>query len=113
MNEVRAVFLEKYMKLFHTNVNLLSYSSEAELIERLPNWIAKRKIGTKVLVTGWYTALQICALEYLKFFGYQILLFKDFKNLNIDSEFYSPPIKSFHDDEQYLVKQSLAIINKN
>lgn len=113
MNEVRAVFLEKYMKLFHSNVNLLSYSSETELIERLPSWISKRKIGTKVLVTGWSTALQICALEYLKYFGYQILLFKGFKNLNIDSEFYSPPIKSFHDDEPYLVKQSLAIINRN
>ena len=113
LNQVRAILLEKYINLFHSNVNLLSYSSEAELIELLPTWISKRKIGTKVLVTGWSTALQICALEYLKFFGYKILLFKDFKSLDIDSEFYSPPIKNSHEDEQYLVKQSLAVINRN
>lgn len=108
----RAFALSDYLRIFYPNVNLLSYSSEAELLNLIPLWLNAGKIGNTVAVLTTSNYVVNCVTEYLKFFGHKVILFQNLKSIIfIDQSDCLTNINS-HDYEQNLTKKSLSLINK-
>lgn len=107
LNDQRLEAFDKYLKKFYPEVTLVSFKDESNLIEKLSNLLATQKINKTIFMNTPASATEYCLFEYLKFFGFSVLLYNGIKSLDSKEIVYESRINS-HNLEPYLTRRAIS-----